>query len=1083
MKPPPSAARSAALGLEALEPRDLPATGFTRIATDYSLRGVSINEAGEVAYARYVSGTLFSNYKYKVEVGDGVNTRVVALDTFKNPNVSALALNESGRVAFLERHTVNGASVSWATTSALWPGGQFLADTSNQFASFQDVAQNDRGDVFYSATRKSGRTGVYSGQGQPVFEANSAVYGPSLNAGGQAAFYAQGAILTAGAGPTQVVAGRFAASLLQTSYLVAGNEIQVTLTLSHRELDWDRASALTVSYSTSPGTAHDGTDFEGASGSVTFPSFAENDSSSLSKTFKVKLKQVETPRAYRSFFVEVTTPTDDVPRVAAVNPKVEVLFEQGQFTSPFDPKAPAEVEGDLRKPVRFFVEDAFSPSAFTLGEAANETTPLKVVVVAFRQTATEEADASVSYHTEGVTAVQDKDFKGASNSLSFHFAKGQQQAKAELTLRTIDNDTADGPRLFRLVLDGPSGNASLSRHLFQVEIEDNEQVATREPSINDQGAIAYVVKHAFPNGGSRESLIVRAGGADRVVVRTATANEHIKLVRLNNAGAVAYGVFTGGGEASDPTAVYLAANGKPASRILAKGEKLEGREVSTIKDIDLNDKGQLALNVFFYPAFSGVYRTGATTLKPVLILPGIGGTGPSRPFLDGLAWTTHRSWAPEALVDDPFYLSYRDLIQTFVNAGYVGGVNLFVANYDWRMAPGPDDGVADGVLAGLTAASITDGRFKYGVDYLGYWLKKASDVWLRDHGEALDEVDIVAHSTGGLVTRAYLQSGAYTGTFTDSAGAARRLPAVRNFVMYDVPNQGASKVWNFLHDDWNIPGSDQRIYNTAFPILLRNLFYNVMGGTVITGHDYNIGLYKVFEGSGLSPAAAWNLGQTYRAVYNLVRLKQAALSPSYPKWFAFLNSPRMVAARRHFIDLYVPTMRSLLSTYPGFLVGGTPDITNTVLIDLNVPDAQGQRFVGQVRGKVINVYGDGLTTPVTAQQFSHSPPDLGPTDWIYPFDGVGAYKPRAGEVWYRSQPGNGDGTVPLVSLAGQFVGDPRVVNARFATGENTAGGVNHTEILANVDAQLFILTQLGRPVALNLISTGHQSFFLWPSWL
>ena len=54
--------------------------------------------------------------------------------------------------------------------------------------------------------------------------------------------------------------------------------------------------------------------------------------------------------------------------------------------------------------------------------------------------------------------------------------------------------------------------------------------------------------------------------------------------------------------------------------------------------------------------------------------------------------------------------------------------------------PGPDDGVIDGHISGLTAAvspsdspltSITDNRFEYGVDYLGYWLRQAAESWAR----------------------------------------------------------------------------------------------------------------------------------------------------------------------------------------------------------------------------------------------------------------------------------------------------------------------------------------------------------------
>jgi triacylglycerol esterase/lipase EstA (alpha/beta hydrolase family) len=53
----------------------------------------------------------------------------------------------------------------------------------------------------------------------------------------------------------------------------------------------------------------------------------------------------------------------------------------------------------------------------------------------------------------------------------------------------------------------------------------------------------------------------------------------------------------------------------------------------------------------------------------------------------------------------------------------------------------------------------------------------------------LEKVDVVAHSTGGLVTRAYIQSDAYGQEYAPG----QRLPKIVHFVMYNVPNQGASK--------------------------------------------------------------------------------------------------------------------------------------------------------------------------------------------------------------------------------------------------------------------------------------------------
>ena len=66
-------------------------------------------------------------------------------------------------------------------------------------------------------------------------------------------------------------------------------------------------------------------------------------------------------------------------------------------------------------------------------------------------------------------------------------------------------------------------------------------------------------------------------------------------------------------------------------------------------------------------------------------------------------------------------------------------------------------------MTDVTPASMSDDVFEYGLDYLGYWMKKAIANWRDAHNLNVDppSIDIVAHSMGGLVARSYLQSSAY----------------------------------------------------------------------------------------------------------------------------------------------------------------------------------------------------------------------------------------------------------------------------------------------------------------------------------
>jgi Tol biopolymer transport system component len=110
--------------------------------------------------------------------------------------------------------------------------------------------------------------------------------------------------------------------------------------------------------------------------------------------------------------------------------------------------------------------------------------------------------------------------------------------------------------------------------------------------------------------------------------------------------------------------------------------------------------------------------------RPVMIVPGIAGTYASDTDND-IFWLLKRGMHPDEMQIDPVARVYDDLIKTFENLGYVKNKDLFVVNYDWRLLPGPRDAAFDGIVDGITATSISDEQFRYGVDYLGLALRKA----------------------------------------------------------------------------------------------------------------------------------------------------------------------------------------------------------------------------------------------------------------------------------------------------------------------------------------------------------------------
>ncbi|MEM9005210.1 MAG: Calx-beta domain-containing protein, partial [Cyanobacteria bacterium P01_F01_bin.86] len=457
--------------------------------------------------------------------------------------------------------------------------------------------------------------------------------------------------------------------------------------------------------------------------------------------------------------------------------------------------------------------------------------------------------------------------------------------------------------------------------------------------------------------------------------------------------------------------------------------------------------------------------------RPILLLPGIGGTLAADLENGYLDWLLNRGVDPEDLQIDPLIYAYDDLIKTLENAGYISDPNspdqnLFIANYDWRLYPGPIDNTIDGTLTGLTGDRISDDTYEYGVDYLGHFLRQATEKWnARFDGEPLASVDIIAHSTGGLVTRAYIQSDAYGDTFTSTSGETLNLPEINNFFMISVPNQGASKNWNPIHDQWIASEEFRKVYSKV----INAAYQKVLAGAVVT------------QGGAVSGPFDPNL--LHPGDISLASITDPVTGAPDPV---------------EFIRLYVPTLNSLLATYD-FIDDGNgvltnvnnnlniqdPNSGNQLLLDLNggtnsfqLPDSN--TFVDQV-GTTIAIYGTSKATETTVTQ------QIGSINGEERF-GIVDYSARnaeSGEIWYEDNriDNNGDGSVPLESLRGQFENDLRVDLRGFTEFSNTNStilnetisetddGVGHAEIVSNIDVQKLILDQLGLSLDDDQIST------------
>lgn len=308
-------------------------------------------------------------------------------------------------------------------------------------------------------------------------------------------------------------------------------------------------------------------------------------------------------------------------------------------------------------------------------------------------------------------------------------------------------------------------------------------------------------------------------------------------------------------------------------RVIGEGDLMNGLTGSvanlTISE-RLSSRDELGIWVQTSTGQTAVMRAIPPTHRPVLIVPGIVGTGPKP---GDTTWWRERGTHPDHIVPDPLLGVYDDITETLHNFGYELGRDMFVVNYDWRLKPAELDGSFDGYIRGFTPDDLVDNHFERAVDYFGYFLLKAAEQYKLDHPNEpdLDSVDVIAHSTGGMVTRAYIQSDAYGGNLSKpSAGGVSQLPRVNNFIMVGIPNFGANKAWNPLNDNFKD--------DTAFRVILSKIIYAELlylkanPGNVIYGPDQSLSI--------------------------------ASLS----------TDPEQ--QRLDMIRKYVPTINSLLATYP-----------------------------------------------------------------------------------------------------------------------------------------------------------------------
>ncbi|MFH1498654.1 MAG: hypothetical protein ABII82_12610, partial [Verrucomicrobiota bacterium] len=403
--------------------------------------------------------------------------------------------------------------------------------------------------------------------------------------------------------------------------------------------------------------------------------------------------------------------------------------------------------------------------------------------------------------------------------------------------------------------------------------------------------------------------------------------------------------------------------------------------------------------------------------RPLIFVPGFGGSFPDEAALD--AWLTNLGLTPDQLQLEPVTNTYAGIINTLENVGYREGENLFIANWDWRLPLALTDGAADGVfnLAGTgaeAAALISDNTFATALDYFGFALRQASEAWAAAHDEAAPgAVDVITHSTGGIIVRAYLQSNAYGEAYADEL----LLPEINNFFQVAAPNQGTSQVFNFLANNFGLSENSRLI-----ALVTAQAYDHVLNGGEITGPTGDvIDLDSISSGGVADPVAF---------------LK------------AYLPSLVDLTSTQDFIDL------DPADAFVATNVNST-DSASDFLLDLNAGTGIADS-IGLLGGRLSVIYGDDLSTPDGVQTRT------GGVGSIVDLENPLGRPVGATETWYEQlYSANGDGTVLASSAWAPFSGISALNLYQVAFSAGTESTTGHSALIYNEAVLNHILNALG----------------------
>ena len=389
----------------------------------------------------------------------------------------------------------------------------------------------------------------------------------------------------------------------------------------------------------------------------------------------------------------------------------------------------------------------------------------------------------------------------------------------------------------------------------------------------------------------------------------------------------------------------------------------------------------------------------------------------------------------------------------------------------------------------MTAASLLDATFDTSLDYLAYWMDQAVTAWNTLTGGTPDSVDVVTHSTGGLVSRSYVQSAAY--------GAAENLLPIHMLIQTGVPNLGRGAPFVMLQNDFSGKSASRlaaKILKDVWALRQSGKDIKNPDGTVLTAVDEA-------EFIGKYVATFQDLTATYdfidaddsddTALYDALTESNDVFNALLTDLNAY-NLDAFVA--RGQLDVEEDDLDAFLANADLLTNGGNADGIVTMAELLHMYDAgaedghlatseasavsaadTGDDFGAAADGfisydellrlldrQTYIVYSDGVDTADLVLKHTGPSLSLGSANEVIGFNStlIGSL-PDAGQVWYQLQnhPTRGDGTVSAFSASEGFAAS-RLVEVSGLAGA-PVDGIEHTGITHDEVSQRKILELLG----------------------